>query len=278
MNDESSETKKTEIVWLDPRTLEVADTRVTGDWDEDKWETFLENIRVNGILSPLLVADTGKGMIITDGLNRAQAAMILGIEKVPCIVEKKTYVESMTQNLFQNFLAGKTKHAEMIKLMSTLSTEAGESIENIAKMTGFGVDRIKKFLQIAQGDPYILQRLDEGKIGVGQAIAISSLPVGDAAVRVTDMTIEMKWTQKQTEDFVVGVKRDLEKPPEERKPLDQIQPRGIVCTCCGEEYPADEIKNPNICQGCLGTFMAVTLQGRDKLQRRAPPPGGGAGV
>ena len=53
------------------------------NFDEDKLQDLAENIKIHGIINPLLVQDRGKYYELIGGERRWRAARIAGLKKVP---------------------------------------------------------------------------------------------------------------------------------------------------------------------------------------------------
>lgn len=71
--------------------------------DDEKMQDLVESIRVNGILSPVLVRPIGNDIYeMVSGHRRMHAAIILGMEKIPAIIREMTDDEAVVKMVDAN--------------------------------------------------------------------------------------------------------------------------------------------------------------------------------
>ena len=71
--------------------------------DDDKMQDLVESIRVNGILSPVLIRPIGNDIYeMVSGHRRMHAASILGMECVPAIIREMTDDEAVVKMVDAN--------------------------------------------------------------------------------------------------------------------------------------------------------------------------------
>lgn len=165
-----------------PKNVELYDQPSGPEWDE-----FLNSIKENGILEPLLVNQSN---IIISGHRRWQAATELGLDLIPCLIlgpmsqleELRTIVEA---NRYRKKKLHEIRHeAELLEeVESKLAAERrndakyvdpvmnkGRTAEKIAKALGIGsyvtYDRLKKVWMVADSEPAIAEAL--AKVDSGQ--------------------------------------------------------------------------------------------------------------
>ena len=72
------------------------------NFDEDKLQDLAENIKIHGIINPLLVQDRGKYYELIGGERRWRAARIAGLKKVPVIIMNLSEQEFVEISLIDN--------------------------------------------------------------------------------------------------------------------------------------------------------------------------------
>ena len=72
------------------------------NFDEDKLQDLAENIKIHGIINPLLVQDRGSYYELIGGERRWRAARIAGLKKVPVIIMNLSEQEFVEISLIDN--------------------------------------------------------------------------------------------------------------------------------------------------------------------------------
>lgn len=109
-----------------------------------------ESIRENGVYQNLTVVANGDGFYtIIIGHRRHAAAKLAGIDKLPCVIAQMTEKQQLETMLLENMQRSDltiVEEAQGIQLLIDL----GESIDSIAKSTGFSKQTIKNRARLNQ--------------------------------------------------------------------------------------------------------------------------------
>ena len=112
-----------------------------------------ESIRENGVYQNLTVVANGDGFYtIIIGHRRHAAAKLAGIDKLPCVIAQMTEKQQLETMLLENMQRSDltiVEEAQGIQLLIDL----GESIDSIAKSTGFSKKKIKSRLVLNEYKP-----------------------------------------------------------------------------------------------------------------------------
>jgi len=161
-----------EIVMVDVDDLGIDTTNIRyvmgAKWDYN--EEFVEDIRKNSILNPLIVrpADpkTGKKYAIVCGSRRYNAAIQAGLTEVPCIIEEMDNVTAIGRTIAEN------KHREDIPawMFALKIGEMFEALDHKGKRpeiigmimdkTGFSDASVRNYLDV-YGMPEIVEMMKE---------------------------------------------------------------------------------------------------------------------
>ncbi len=142
--------------------LEIAKIRPFKDHpfkvlDDEKMQDLMESIRINGILSPVLVRPIGNDTYeMVSGHRRMHAAMMLGMDTVPAIIREMTDDEAK-DNCDQNGhdLSGRRSR-------DVLADELGESTQ-----------QVHRYIRLTELIPELLEYVDQKRIQFTVAVEIS---------------------------------------------------------------------------------------------------------
>lgn len=109
-----------------------------------------ESIKANGVYQNLTVVANGDGFYtIIIGHRRHAAAKLAGIDKLPCVIAQMTEKQQLETMLLENMQRSNltiVEEAQGVQLLIDL----GESIDSIAKSTGFSKQTIKNRARLNQ--------------------------------------------------------------------------------------------------------------------------------
>lgn len=146
-------------------------------YSDEALEVLVEDIKENGLLSPLVVAPIDGGYEILAGRNRYRACKELGMEKVPCIVrnnlnQAKRNLILVASNLKQRQQLLPSEKAKAYKMQQDACKELNiafkpELIESTAN--------VYKYLRLNNLTDELLKKLDDNNITFTIAYEISRL-------------------------------------------------------------------------------------------------------
>src|ERR671927_1762901 len=117
------------LLYLDPRALE-ADPGGVRD-EPGNGEGLAATIAEHGLLQPIGVTQLGHGRYrVVYGNRRREAALKLGLEKVPCIIldadDPRTLIQQLTENVQRQDLNDLEKARAFARLRERLTNGEGQ--------------------------------------------------------------------------------------------------------------------------------------------------------
>ena len=103
---------------------------------ESEIQSLAHSIKEYGILNPLTVREKGDGYELISGERRLRAALILGLESVPCHILGASDVKSAQIALVENIVRQDLDFLEEALAFKRLSTEFGMTQVEIAQKVG----------------------------------------------------------------------------------------------------------------------------------------------
>ena len=177
--------------------LEIAKIRPFKDHpfkvlDDEKMQDLMESIRINGILSPVLVRPIGNDTYeMVSGHRRMHAAMMLGMDTVPAIIREMTGDEAVVKMVDANIqreelLPSEKAFAYKMK-MDAMRRGAGRptkenSCQNganyradneLSNEVGESARQVQRYIRLTELIPELLDYVDQKRIQFTVAVEIS---------------------------------------------------------------------------------------------------------
>ena len=160
--------------------------------DDEKMQDLMESIRINGILSPVLVRPIGNDTYeMVSGHRRMHAAMMLGMDTVPAIIREMTDDEAVVKMVDANIqreelLPSEKAFAYKMK-MDAMRRGAGRptkenSCQNganyradneLSNEVGESARQVQRYIRLTELIPELLDYVDQKRIQFTVAVEIS---------------------------------------------------------------------------------------------------------
>lgn len=158
--------------------------------DDEKMEELIESIRMQGVLTPVLVRpDDEDGYEMISGHRRMHAAKRLGLETIPAIIKEMTDDEStiamVNANIQREELLPSEKAFAYKMKMDALkrqgsrrdltSDQKGPRLAawSIGEEMGMSGTQVKRYIRLTELIPVLLDMVDEKRLGFTIAVDIS---------------------------------------------------------------------------------------------------------
>lgn len=146
--------------------------------NQEKLDELAEDIRLHGILQPLIVRpiageEGGTRYRLVVGERRFRAAQQIGLEEVPVIVREYDEQEAGAVSLVENLLREDLDLEEEALYFKKLTDEYNLSTRDIGKMISKGHLYVYRRLKLLER-PDLLQQVQEAKINLNKAVDMIS--------------------------------------------------------------------------------------------------------
>ena len=159
--------------------LNVSKTNPRRIFEEAALKELAESIRVQGVLSPLLVRPlTENGFEIVFGERRYRAAQLAGQDTVPIRIKQMSDAEALEAQLVENLIRAEIhpmEEAQGFRALLDLE-EPKYSIEQIAAKIGKSPVFVTARLKLTDLVPAAVEAFYADEIGVGHALLLAKLP------------------------------------------------------------------------------------------------------
>lgn len=172
----------------------------------DSLSELVDSIREQGILEPLVVANTPAGYQLIAGERRLRAAKILGLKNVPVVVKNATPQEILEMSIVENVQREDLNPVERALAYKRLIDEFGLGTNEVAKRVGKSAPTVSNTIRLLSLPDAIKDALVAGVITEGHVRPLIS--VGDPIVMLDlfKRILKENSTVRQTEEMARNTK------------------------------------------------------------------------
>ena len=150
-------------------------------FDEDKINELSLSIAKHGVLSPILVRETGAGGYeLIAGERRLRAAKKTGLKTLPCLIDSAEDQTSLELALIENLQREDLNPIEEARGYDRLKREFNLSQDNISEVTGKARSSVANSMRLLNLPQSIIDLLYSGDLEKGHAKILASMETKDA--------------------------------------------------------------------------------------------------
>lgn len=182
-------------------------------FDYDELEGLAQSIRANGILQPLLVRvlENGQYELIV-GERRLRAARLIGLSKVPCIVNSVTESDSAVFAIIENLQRQNLDYFEEAEAMAVLINNYRMSQEELCKKLGKAQSTLSNKLRLLKLSEEMRYKISRAGLSERHARALLSLTDEVQRARALSIMIDRHLTVSESESLIEQMLRKNETP------------------------------------------------------------------
>ncbi len=163
------------IVELETQLLQPNPLQPRGLISPESLTDLVNSIREQGILEPIVVANTPAGYQIIAGERRWRASKILGLAKVPVIVKNTTPQQMLEMSIVENVQREDLNPIERAQAYKRLIDDFGLSVTEVAKRVGKSLPYISNSIRLLTLPDAIKDALAAGVITEGHVRPLISI-------------------------------------------------------------------------------------------------------
>ncbi len=210
----------TRVTMLSPEVISPNPDQPRRYFDPDGLRELAESIRVHGILQPLSVRRKGGGRYeLIAGERRLRAAILCGLDQVPCLVLEVSRESSCLLSLIENLQRRDLDFWEEAKALERLISVYGLSQEEAAAKVGKSPSAVANKLRLLRLPQEALALLRKHGFTERHARALLRLPDPQAQRAGAELVVKEGWTVARTEQYVEEVLRSQVQRKKARPPL-----------------------------------------------------------
>lgn len=182
-------------------------------FDYDELEGLAQSIRANGILQPLLVRtlENGKYELIA-GERRLRAARLIGVTKVPCIINDISESDSAVFAVIENLQRQNLDYFEEAEALALLISDYRMSQEELCKKLGKAQSTLSNKLRLLKLNEEMRYKISRAGLSERHARALLSLTDEVQRARALSIIIDRHLTVSESESLIEQMLRKNEAP------------------------------------------------------------------
>jgi ParB family chromosome partitioning protein len=167
-----------------------------------------DSIKVNGILEPIVVADTPAGYQIIAGERRWRAAKIAGLKSVPVLIKKVNQKEMLVLSIVENLQREDLNVLEEGSGYKRLFDEFHLSLTEISEKVGLHASTVSNRMRLLRLPDAVKNGILEGKILEGHAKVLVGLDDPNLIFEAYGRVLKERLTIPQTEELARRIQRE----------------------------------------------------------------------
>ncbi|MGB9499651.1 MAG: ParB/RepB/Spo0J family partition protein [Dissulfuribacterales bacterium] len=186
------------------------------DFPENEMVELADSVKVQGILQPLLVRESGDGYELIAGERRLRAAKMAGLFKVPVIIKNIKDTEILELSIVENIQRQNLNSMEEAEAYLRLLTDFKLTQDRIAKRVGKSRSAVANFLRLNQLPNDIKNSIKDGLISMGHARALLGADTSALQRKAWKIVILRGMSVRETEALIQRLNSEKVK---EKKPV-----------------------------------------------------------
>jgi len=171
-------------------------------FDDDTLEELAASMREVGVLQPIVVTDSGSGLVLIAGERRWRAAKRAGLATIPAVIREATGSSTLVEALVENVQRQDLSPMEEANAYRHLLENYGMTQEQVADRVGKSRPAVSNTLRLLQLPPAIQAHVDNGELSAGHVRALVGLEDGAYATHLAERAIAEGWSVRQMEEAV----------------------------------------------------------------------------
>jgi ParB family chromosome partitioning protein len=172
-------------------------------FDDGALSELAASLKRSGMLQPVVVRRSGPDRYeLVVGERRWRAARLAGLASIPAVIRETADPESLELALVENLLREDLNPIEEAEAYQRLLAEFGWTQEQLAERVGKDRSSVANCLRLLKLPGEIQADLRAGRLTMGHARALLTLPSTSEQLRLRAEILEHTWSVRATEDRV----------------------------------------------------------------------------
>lgn len=231
-----------QIYELDIHQLQSNPLQPRGVITPESLVDLVESIHEQGILEPLVVAETPAGYQIIAGERRWRAAKIAGLKRVPVVVRKTTPQGMLEMAIVENVQREDLNPIERALAYKRLIDEFGLGTNEVAKRVGKSAPTVSNTIRLLSLPDAIKDALVAGVITEGHVRPLISLGDPKLMLEVFKKILRENSSVRQTEELARKVKGEIQqREPSQPRDYFYVPEQDAMAKDIEQKYGLDKV-------------------------------------
>ncbi|RSK23892.1 ParB/RepB/Spo0J family partition protein [Hymenobacter metallilatus] len=184
-------------------------------FDQDALQELAESIKIQGIIQPVTVRQTGTNSYqLISGERRLQASKLAGLDAIPAYIRKADDQQMLEMALIENIQRENLNAIEIALSYQRLVSECNLKQEELGDRVGKNRSTVTNYLRLLKLPPDIQIGLRDSVISMGHARALINIDSMDQQLALFRRIVAEELSVRRVEQLVrTGGAADTEKKP-----------------------------------------------------------------
>lgn len=181
-------------------------------FDEEALASLADSIRHNGVLSPILVARSGRRYTIIAGERRWRASRMAQRETIPAIVREWDDIKRQEAALVENIQRENLNAIEEAQGIYALMNECALTQEAVAQRLGRSRPAVANLLRLLNLPKKMQDAVADGTLSAGHARVLAGVEDKKRQQELFVRTLQLGWSVRQLEAAAKDEPKKIVKP------------------------------------------------------------------
>ena len=188
---------------LDIGMIEANPYQPRTSFDQEALQELADSIRVQGIIQPITVRQTGDDSYqLISGERRLQASRSIGMTSIPAYVRTANDQQMLEMALIENIQRENLNSIEIALSYQRLILECNLKQDELGIRVGKNRTTVNNYIRLLKLPPVIQAALRDNKISMGHARAIITINSDMSQLKIFNKIIEEGWSVRKVEEEV----------------------------------------------------------------------------
>lgn len=206
-----------QVVQIETSLLQPNPLQPRGPMSPESLADLVNSIREQGILEPLIIAQTPAGYQIIAGERRWRASKILGFATVPAIVKVTSPREMLEMSIVENIQREDLNPIERAQAYRRLIDEFGMTITEVAKRVGKSLPSISNTIRLLALPDAVKDALAAGVISEGHVRPLISIGDHNLMIQAFRRILVEGISARGAEEIARQIKGEIQKKEPHKK-------------------------------------------------------------
>lgn len=171
-------------------------------WNQQELADLAESIKANGVVQPIIVRPAGAKFELIAGERRLRAAQLASLTTIPALVREASDEQMLELSLIENIHRANLNPIERARAYQNYLRTFSLSQAEAAERLGENRSVIANYLRLLDLPDEVKQMLVEGRLTMGHARAVLSLPTDELRRKLANRAMAGRLSVREVERLV----------------------------------------------------------------------------
>lgn len=243
--------------------IDLPEKQMRRDIDREELHVLADNIKANGLISPITVRPVGDRFELVAGQRRLLALRIAGIIRVPCIVRDIDDIVALNIMAAENLERRDVDLVDESNFIALAMKHSESTVDEMAVRLKRSAQYVRNRLEVGEMPDYMQAFLKSGELRLGAALLLMQIEPEDKRRLWVGLAVQDNATERTVEHWVyqhkLGTLPEVVNDPGDvpGAPSSEYIAPMFECAVDGKKYPQSECQAVFVYKGNLETLAHI---------------------